>query len=615
MNRITKIALGFVIVAVVFLPQLVNNNYILRLGILAGIFIMLASAHNLLMKVGQLSLGPVAFYGLGAYISAILSTRYHVPFLICFLIAGVAAALAGWGIGRLTLKMRTAYFVLVTIGFAEFFRLVALNWTDMTNGPMGITAIPAPAPWFKGYNLYYYFVLILVGLVLFVLYRLENSATGRAMLAIRENEVLGQSVGIDSYRYMMQAAVLSSFIIGLAGSFYAHFFQFIGPEILGFELTITIVVMVIAGGRATLAGPVLGAILFTIIPEVLRAATMWRMVIYGLLLVFIMLFTPDGVMPALVKGFQKLLELIRRRNSRSQKEVSADQESILADGLSNLVATINSSSAAEAAKQYGNAPVLEVDNLSVYFGGVHAVEKVCFSVNPGEILAIIGPNGAGKTTLLNAITRLGPITSGVVRYKGEEITSLSAHEIAKKHIVRTFQHTSVFRRVSTRRNLLLAHNGQEPNGILVNLLQTRELKQLEEVGRQLAEEILKFTGLERYGDYPANALPYGDQRLLELGIALGADPHLLLLDEPAAGMNPTEVDNLMVLIRRIRDMGITVVLVEHDMKLVMGISDRIIVLHHGKQIAMGTPNEIKRDEVVVNAYLGKVYKDVETVGC
>ena len=132
MNRITKIALGFVIVAVVFLPQLVNNNYILRLGILAGIFIMLASAHNLLMKVGQLSLGPVAFYGLGAYISAILSTRYHVPFLICFLIAGVAAALAGWGIGRLTLKMRTAYFVLVTIGFAEFFRLVALNWTDMT---------------------------------------------------------------------------------------------------------------------------------------------------------------------------------------------------------------------------------------------------------------------------------------------------------------------------------------------------------------------------------------------------------------------------------------------------------------------------------------------------
>ena len=263
------------------LPNLLSNEYYLRLAIMSGLFILLASAHNILMKVGQLSLGPVAFYGLGAYVSAILSVRYHTPFLLAFLAAGVITAAVGWVIGKLTLKLRTAYFVLVTIGFAEFFRLVAINWTDMTNGPMGITAVPAPASWFVGYRPYYYFILLLVVLVLAALYRIEHSTIGRAMHAIRENETLGRSVGIDSYRYMMFAAVLSSFIIGLSGSFYAHFFQFVGPELLSFDLTIAIVIMVIAGGRSTLAGPVIGAILFTIIPELLRAASSYRMFCKG----------------------------------------------------------------------------------------------------------------------------------------------------------------------------------------------------------------------------------------------------------------------------------------------------------------------------------------------
>jgi branched-chain amino acid transport system ATP-binding protein len=308
--------------------------------------------------------------------------------------------------------------------------------------------------------------------------------------------------------------------------------------------------------------------------------------------------------------------ILKQRNARNAPlDVDADKESILADGLLDYSAKIASSTAAAAAEAHGAADVLEIEDLCVHFGGVRAVDKVSFTVKPGEILAIIGPNGAGKTTLLNAITRLGPITGGVIRYKGEYLNTLPTHVIAKKHVIRTFQHTSLFRGVSTRCNLLLAHNGQEPSGVLANMLQTGELKQLAQVGVQLADEILKFTGLERYGDYSANALPYGDQRLLELGISLGADPHLLLLDEPAAGMNSTEVDNLMDLIQRIRNMGITVVLVEHDMKLVMGISDRIVVVNHGKCIAMGTPEEIRRDERVINAYLGRVYGDVETDGC
>ena len=299
LTRTSRYVLSGLLTAALLFPYTVSDQFIVRLAIQSGIFILLASAHNILMKVGLLSLGPVAFYGLGAYVSAILTTRYDVPFPVAFLAAGLAATAAGWVIGRLTLRLRAAYFVLVTLGFAECFRLVALNWIDVTNGPMGITAVPPPARWFVGYVPYFYFILLLVVLTLLGLYRMEHSTIGRAMQAIRQNELLAGSVGISGFRYMMLAALLASFIMGLAGSFYAHFFQFLSPEILAFDLTITIVVMVVAGGRATLMGPVLGAIVFTALPEVLRVVQVWRMTIFGLLLMLMMLFMPDGIWPAL----------------------------------------------------------------------------------------------------------------------------------------------------------------------------------------------------------------------------------------------------------------------------------------------------------------------------
>ncbi|MCZ7554352.1 MAG: hypothetical protein B6D39_08100 [Anaerolineae bacterium UTCFX2] len=606
------------------LPNLLSNEYYLRLAIMSGLFILLASAHNILMKVGQLSLGPVAFYGLGAYVSAILSVRYHTPFLLAFLAAGVITAAVGWVIGKLTLKLRTAYFVLVTIGFAEFFRLVAINWTDMTNGPMGITAVPAPASWFVGYRPYYYFILLLVVLVLAALYRIEHSTIGRAMHAIRENETLGRSVGIDSYRYMMFAAVLSSFIIGLSGSFYAHFFQFVGPELLSFDLTIAIVIMVIAGGRSTLAGPVIGAILFTIIPELLRAASSYRMVIYGALLVLLMLFMPDGILPAVMTLLRRIIALVspalqRLATSLTGKPFALPQPVESAPALANAAATMDAPRALTSLtskddggltapnkdKLEGQKELIRVEDLSVHFGGIHAVERLSFSVEQGEIFAIIGPNGAGKTTLLNAITRLGPITSGTITFQGETLNSLQAHDVARRRLVRTFQHTSVFPHVTTNRNLVLAHNLREPAGLLPNLLRTRHYRASEVDCRIRAKEVLAFLKLEHHADTQANSLPYGNQRLLELGIAMMTNPSVLLLDEPAAGMNSTEVEMLMDLILSIRDMGVTVILVEHDMKLVMGISERILVLNYGKRIAMGHPDEIRQNEDVITAYLGR----------
>lgn len=600
-------------ILLVVLPPLSRDDYILRLSVMAGIYILLASANDLLMKVGQLSLGPVAFYGIGAYISAILSTRYNVPFLICFFASGFAAMLAGWIIGRLTLHLRSAYFVLVTIAFAEFFKLVATNWTDMTNGPMGITAIPAPANLFnQSYAYYYYFILVLVFLVLFILYRLGNSTIGRAMQAIRKNEVLGQSIGIDSYRYMLLAALMSAFIIGIAGSFYAHFFQFVGPEILGFDLTIIIVIMAIAGGRATFAGPILGAVLFTIVPELLRAADVWRLVIYGVLLILIMRFMPDGIMPWLVNLYKRITDSSQKATGRQPGLEMRSVLEIMGEGLNRSVILTNCLPPEDAhslGSDRKGKEILKVEDACVYFGGVHAVEHVSFSIKQGEILAIIGPNGAGKTTLLNAITCLVSITSGSIKYQGEEISRLKTHEIALRKVVRTFQLTSVFPGLTTRRNLVLGHNALEPSDLVTNIFRTKGWTETEKEVQSKVDEILRFTHLDHYADTCATSLPYGDQRLLELGIALTGNPILLLLDEPAAGMNPTEVEALMELIRRIRDLGITIVVVEHDMKLIMGISDRVLVLNHGEQLALGTPTEICQDEKVINAYLGRQYAD------
>jgi branched-chain amino acid transport system permease protein len=602
------------LVAVAF-PQIIQDPYILRLAVMSGLFILLASAHNILMKVGQLSLGPVAFYGIGAYVSAILTTRYHIPFIGGFIAAGVVATLFGWVIGRLTLKMRSAYFVIVTLGFAEFFRQVALNWTDMTNGPMGITAVPAPLPSFnEGYGLFYYSILVLVIVTIYGLYRMEHSTIGRAMKAIRENEPLAQSVGINNYKYMMLATLLSSLIIGLAGSFYSGFFQFVGPEILGFDVTVTIIVMVVAGGRATLMGPILGAIIFTILPEILRAAMVWRMVIYGILLMLITLFMPDGIMAGLRLLLQQITLLLRTLPWFQPQPVMVGTPTAEFHTRSAIMAETSymdrysreiSSRATEGLGKNTNTELLSIKNLCVFFGGVHAVDNISVTIKPCEIFAIIGPNGAGKTTILNAITRFGPITSGDITYKDQKLNSLSPHEIARLGIVRTFQHTNLFPTSTTKENLLLGHNSLEPEGLIENVLRSSRLKQSESEMNAWAEGILDFLQLRNYAETMAKGLPYGHQRLLEIGVSMAAAPEILLLDEPAAGLNSAEVNEMIKVIKRLQQQGITIILVEHDMKLVMEISDQILVLDHGKQIAIGRPEMIRNDERVVRAYLGK----------
>ena len=289
--------------ALVTVPAWLVSPYHLHVLIMAGIFTILALSLNLLLGyTGQLSLGHAAFFGIGAYTSALLTLKLEWSFWLGLPCAAAAAGLAGWAIGRLALKLRGAYFVLVTISFAGVISLVSINWMELTNGPLGLPGVPAPelGPWtLRTKQAYYYLVLAAAALSYLVCHRLVRSRIGRALVALRENEPLAESVGIDATRYLVLAAVISAALAGVAGSLYAHYTRFVSPEVFMFTYTVTMVIMVVAGGQGTLVGPVIGALLFTALPEALREAVawQWQMLAYGVILVALVFFLPRGIVP------------------------------------------------------------------------------------------------------------------------------------------------------------------------------------------------------------------------------------------------------------------------------------------------------------------------------
>jgi branched-chain amino acid transport system permease protein len=311
---IARAAVALGVVAAVTAPLWVANPYHLHVLIMAGIFTILALSLNLLLGyTGQLSLGHAAFFGIGAYTSALLSLPpLEWSFWLALPAAALAAGLAGWAIGRLALKLRGAYFVLVTISFAGVISLVSINWMQLTNGPLGLPGVPPPTlgPWtLRTKTTYWYLVLAAVAVAYLICRRLIYSRIGRAFVALRENEPLAESVGIDGTRYLVLAAVVSAAMAGVGGSLYAHYTRFVSPEVFLFSYTVTMVIMVIAGGQGTLAGPMVGALLFTALPEALREAVawQWQMLAYGFVLILCVFFLPRGIVPSLLAAHGRIV--------------------------------------------------------------------------------------------------------------------------------------------------------------------------------------------------------------------------------------------------------------------------------------------------------------------
>src|SRR5437016_3540103 len=504
-----------------------------------GIAIILAVSLNLVNGLtGQFSIGHAGFMAVGGYVSAVMLMRgpeddpYRIFFVLAMLTGAMAAAMAGWLVGKPSLRLRGDYLAIVTLGFGEIIRVIIEN-TPFFGGAIGLSPIPhrADFAWIWG---------VAIATIL-IAKRLRDSTHGRAFLSVREDEVAAEAMGIDTTGYKVRAFVISAFFAGIAGALSGAFEGNLAPQSFTFVRSFEVVAMVVLGGMGSITGSTIAAGVLTLLPEYLRAVANLRMVIYSIALIALMLLRPRGLL-----GTREVWDWWRRRKAprpRAKREVS------------------------EA--------LIDVRGATIRFGGLTAVCDFSLEVRPRELVALIGPNGAGKTTVFNLLTGVYPPSEGTIKILGRDTRGLSPHAIAHLGLARTFQNIRLFRELTAFDNVRVAchHLTRESMGAAVRKGQLAEVE--EKWVAERADELLAVMGLSNRRDAMAKNLPYGEQRRLEIARALATGPKALLLDEPAAGTNAKEKGELMTLIRAIRDrFGVAIVLIEHDMKLVMGVSER-----------------------------------------
>ncbi len=636
------VGIAIALVVLVAFPLVVPNTYYIHLAETVMIYAILLFGLDIVVGyTGQVSLGHAGLFGIGAYTAGVLF--YQVGFPIWATVPAAIAITAVFGaiLALPALRVTGPYLAMVTLAFGTIIQILINEMTFLTEGPMGIKI---PKPTIAGYKFderaYYWLVATVLVVALIVVHRILKSNLGRAFEALRDSPVACDCMGVSVYRYKVYAFVISAGFAGLAGSLYTYSEQYISPNTYNFELTILFLLAIIMGGRKTRTGALLGSLIVVLLPKLLddislfrivatalavavalgagimlarrvttpqRVAvpvagtiglaafafwqttiTDWRLTIFGLMILLVVYYLQDGIV-----GFVRTFFNLGRRT------VSATVDTAHADEAAPNEAVSAGTSATPAGEV-----ILDVKGMLMQFGGLKALNNVDLSVQAGTIHGLIGPNGSGKSTMMNVLTGIYVPTSGAILLQGDGIAGRTSSRIAAAGIARTFQNVQLFGELTCIENIMVGLHHTYASTIGEVVLGLPRARREEHAAALRAASLLRFVGLDALANEEARNLPYGKQRLLEIARALALDPKLLLLDEPAAGLTAPDIRDLIEIIRRIRGQGVTLVLIEHHMDVVMALCDVVTVLDFGQKIAEGTASAVQADPKVAAAYLG-----------